>query len=91
LGPVLANCEIPKLVLDAGDVTELQRDFHIFSTAVLDIQELYAIINPNVYQVGLKTVAREYFDIEVDKTAQKADRRVRPLHRDLISYASKDA
>jgi ribonuclease D len=91
LGPIFANCDVLKLVLDAGDVTELQRDFHIFSTAVIDIQELCAIINPNVYQVGLKTIVREYFDIEVDKTAQKADWRVRPLHRDLISYAPKDA
>jgi ribonuclease D len=91
LGPIFANCDILKLVLDAGDVTELQRDFHIFSTGVIDIQELYAIINPKVYQVGLKTIVREYLDIDVDKTAQKADWRVRPLHRDLIAYAAKDA
>jgi ribonuclease D len=90
LGPLFSNQEIIKLVLDAGDVTELQRDFGIFCQSVIDIQELYHVLNPNKYQIGMKDLVLEYFGDVIDKMPQLADWRVRPLCQELIDYAAND-
>jgi ribonuclease D len=91
LGPVFSSPSTMKLVLDARDVCSLQRDFHIFSVGVVDIQEVYYMINPSIFQISFKDLVLELLQIDVDKLPQLADWRVRPLHTDLIEYASNDA
>jgi len=40
---------------------------------------------------SLKSLCREHLGVEVDKTYQRADWRLRPLPRDMLSYASGDS
>jgi hypothetical protein len=51
---------------------------------------MYFHINPNRFQIGMKDLVFEYFGDVIDKLPQLADWRVRPLHHELIDYASND-
>jgi ribonuclease D len=74
---------ILKIVLDAQDLLELQRDFLVYFQSVIDVQEVYHFLNPSVFQISFKTLVSEYFRVTVDKLPQKADWRVRRLHEDV--------
>jgi ribonuclease D len=91
LGPIFSNPCILKLVLGSTDLSDLQRDFHIFCQAVIDLQEVYHYINPDTFSIGFKNLVASYLGKSVDKLPQVADWRVRPLCPDLEQYAVNDA
>jgi ribonuclease D len=91
LGPIFESPDILKVVCDSGDVTELQRDFHIFCQAVVDIQEVYYFLNPSKFQISLRDLVFTVYEKNIDKVPQLADWRMRPLHDDLIQYAANDS
>ncbi len=91
LGPIMANPNILKVVHDAGDVVNLQRDFNIFSQALVDMQEAYCFIDPPTPNISFKNLVKSFLGYDVDKLPQLADWRIRPLPEELKEYAINDS
>ena len=91
LGPIFSSEGIIKIVLGGTDLLDLQRDYLIYCQATIDIQELYHALNPDKYQISFKDLVFDLLSEEVDKSAQLADWRVRPLPLEMQEYAVKDS
>jgi ribonuclease D len=75
-----------------NDIIHLQRDFQIFATSVIDTQCVFTHLYPNE-RIRLEDMATELnIDIcDANPIAKFSDWRVRPLHKDQITYAITDA
>jgi ribonuclease D len=91
LGPVMSDDKIMKIVLGGCDLLELQRDFKIYCQGVVDVQEVYNFMCPEIKEISLKNLVASYLGIVIDKLPQVADWRIRPLPQDLIDYACNDS
>jgi len=91
LGPTFQEPNIAKLVCDTGDVRDLQRDFNIFTVGVINFQHLYYQVYNNNVKTSLKEIVKTLLKVEMDKAAQLADWRCRPLSEELIEYAVNDS
>jgi ribonuclease D len=91
LSPIFKSTRIVKLFHSGNDMPLLQRDFQLFTAGVVDLQEVYCLLVPEKLTVSLGEMVRELINCEVDKTAQLADWCCRPLHKELMAYAAKDA
>ncbi len=91
LGPIMGNEKILKIVHDAGDIVNLQRDFNIFVQALIDMQEVYAFIDPEVPNISFKLLVSSFLGYTIDKLPQLADWRLRPLPEDMKEYAINDS
>lgn len=74
-------------------VRALQRDFNIFSTGVLDLQDLHYKLYNDMKQPGLAYLASKILGDNILKTsfANLADWRLRPLPNELLEYAALDS
>ena len=90
LGRIFENPQILKVFHGTNDLQWLQRDFKIFPLAVLDMQEIYDLIQPGSYPISFKRMVDHALKRSIDKLGQFADWRKRPLHPDLLKYAVKD-
>jgi len=79
-----------KVFYSLCDIQSLQRDFRIFPVSAMNMQEVYAQFHPSQKEVSFSNMIKCFFDIELDKIVRLADWRIRPLHRDMIQYASND-
>jgi ribonuclease D len=91
LSPIFKSTRIVKLFHSGNDMPLLQRDFQLFTAGVVDLQEVYCLLVPEKLTISLGERVRELINSEVDKTAQLADWCCRPLHKELLAYAAKDA
>lgn len=86
------NPSLLKITHGNMQVRALQRDFNIYSTGVLDLQDVHYKLYNQMRQPGLA-----YLAIEVLKERLKnahsnlADWRIRPLPEELIEYAALDS
>lgn len=89
LGPVLASDHSEIVVHDADfDLRLLKRMYgfrvhHVFDT-------LIAAELVNEPELGLASLMRKYFNIQLDKRFQKADWCKRPLSKEMLAYAAMD-
>lgn len=70
------------------DMTMLKRQFSELPAAVYDTQIGARLLG--IRKFGLADLVREYFDIELSKTSQKADWGKRPLSPKMMEYALND-
>jgi len=74
-------------------VRALQRDFNIYSTGVLDLQEIHYKLYQKMKQPGLAYLASEILKegLLLNSFANLADWRIRPLPIELVNYAALDS
>jgi len=70
------------------DMTMLKRQFNELPAAVYDTQIGARLLG--VRKFGLADLVREYFDVELSKSSQKADWGKRPLSPKMMEYALND-
>lgn len=93
LREVFENSKQLKIVHGNTEVRALQRDFNIYSTAVIDLQEVYHNFAGGVENASLQVIVNDLLEanIQKGKLAQLADWRERPLNSELLHYASNDS
>ncbi|XP_037948594.1 exosome component 10-like [Teleopsis dalmanni] len=89
LNEVLTNPKIVKIFHGADlDIIWLQRDLSLYVVNMFDTHHAAKLLNFS--RLSLAYLLKHYCDIEVDKTFQLADWRIRPLPDMLINYARQD-
>lgn len=93
LREVLESPQQLKIVQGNMQVRAIQRDFNIYSTGVIDLQEVYFKIYGQFRQVSLGYMANKLLknDILEHSFTHLADWRIRPLPKELIEYAALDS
>uniref|UniRef100_A0AC35TPK5 HRDC domain-containing protein n=1 Tax=Rhabditophanes sp. KR3021 TaxID=114890 RepID=A0AC35TPK5_9BILA len=71
-----------------SDIIWLQRDFGIYVVNMIDTQAVMKACN--ITPLGLSSLIRRYYNIELDKKYQRADWRYRPLTKEMLTYARCD-
>jgi ribonuclease D len=88
LKPIFKNRELRKIFHGADyDVRSLYRDFNISINNLFDTE--LAILGYS--ETSLEAVLKNKFDVALDKKFQRKDWSKRPLPKEMISYAAKDA
>ncbi|KAL9899558.1 exosome component Rrp6 isoform 1-T1 [Glossina fuscipes fuscipes] len=89
LNEVLTNPKIVKIFHGADlDIEWLQRDLSLYIVNMFDTHQAAKALN--YARLSLAFLLKIYCDIEIDKTFQLADWRIRPLPDELIAYARQD-
>ncbi|XP_017481740.1 PREDICTED: exosome component 10 [Rhagoletis zephyria] len=89
LNIVLTDPKIVKIFHGADmDIEWLQRDLSLYVVNMFDTHQGAKALN--YARLSLSYLLKHYCDIEVDKTFQLADWRIRPLPNELVSYARQD-
>uniref|UniRef100_A0A1A9ULZ2 Exosome complex component 10 homolog n=1 Tax=Glossina austeni TaxID=7395 RepID=A0A1A9ULZ2_GLOAU len=89
LNEVLTNPKIVKIFHGADlDIEWLQRDLSLYVVNMFDTHQAAKALN--YARLSLAFLLKIYCDIEIDKTFQLADWRIRPLPDELIAYARQD-
>lgn len=89
LNSIFTNPKIVKVFHGADlDIQWLQRDLALYVVNMFDTHQ--AAKRLGLARLSLAYVMKNYCDLELDKTYQLADWRIRPLPQDLIEYARKD-
>uniref|UniRef100_A0A1A9W6I2 Exosome complex component 10 homolog n=1 Tax=Glossina brevipalpis TaxID=37001 RepID=A0A1A9W6I2_9MUSC len=89
LNEVLTNPKIVKIFHGADlDIEWLQRDLSLYVVNMFDTHQAAKALN--YARLSLAFLLKIYCDIEIDKTFQLADWRIRPLPEELIAYARQD-
>jgi ribonuclease D len=90
LKPIFKRPEVSKIFHGADyDVRSLYRDFDITINNLFDTELASRFLGYS--ETGLEAVLKNKFDVALDKKFQRKDWSRRPLPRDMISYAAKDA
>ncbi|XP_067617053.1 exosome complex component 10 homolog [Eurosta solidaginis] len=89
LNLVFTDPKIVKIFHGADmDIDWLQRDLSLYIVNMFDTHQAAKALN--YARLSLSYLLKHYCNIEVDKTFQLADWRIRPLPKELISYARQD-
>jgi ribonuclease D len=89
LGPLFSNPRIEKIFhASEYDIICLRRDFGFSFACIFDTMQAGRILGRK--QAGLDRLLEEKFGVKMNKRFQKADWAVRPLSRELLSYARLD-
>lgn len=89
LNSVFTNPKIVKIFHGADlDIQWLQRDLALYIVNMFDTHQ--AAKRLGLARLSLAYLLKNYCQIELDKTFQLADWRIRPLPQELIEYARKD-
>lgn len=89
LNEVLTNPKIVKILHGAdSDIEWLQRDLSLYIVNMFDTHQAAKALN--FARLSLAYLMKHYCDIEIDKTFQLADWRIRPLPEELVAYARQD-
>ncbi|KNC29695.1 hypothetical protein FF38_05071 [Lucilia cuprina] len=89
LNEVFTNPKIVKIFHGAdSDVEWLQRDLSLYIVNMFDTHQAAKALN--FARLSLAYLMKHYCDIEIDKTFQLADWRIRPLPQELVAYARQD-
>lgn len=89
LGPILANPTITKIFHGADyDLRILNRDFGFEIHNLVDTMICAQLLG--FPQFGLAALLKKYFDLDTDKSHQRADWAMRPLPPDMLHYAMTD-
>ncbi|CAD6992966.1 unnamed protein product [Ceratitis capitata] len=89
LNTVFTDPKIVKIFHGADmDIEWLQRDLSLYIVNMFDTHQAAKALN--YARLSLSYLLKHYCDIEVDKTFQLADWRIRPLPKELVSYARQD-
>lgn len=89
LEPIFSNPSILKLMHGAeSDTAWLQRDFNIFIVGLFDT--FFAAKALKLERFSFAHIAKHYVGLDIDKTHQLSDWRVRPLPEDMQLYARQD-
>jgi ribonuclease D len=90
LKPIFKRPDVSKIFHGADyDVRSLYRDFDITINNLFDTELASRFLGYS--ETGLEAVLKNKFDVALDKKFQRKDWSRRPLPRDMISYAAKDA
>jgi len=90
LSPIFSSPDILKIVHDTNDIQLLQRDFEIFCEATINMQEVFHLYKPQSHPISYSNMIKQLFGVELDKLGQLADWRIRPIPKQLVSYAIRD-
>lgn len=95
LGPLFADCSIIKVFhAPRGDLRWLWQNFGLTVAGLFDTaaaaREL-AMAGRPAEDPSLKSLCSEHLGLQIDKTFQRADWRLRPLPRGMLSYAAGDS
>ena len=90
MSPIFSSPDILKIVHDTKDIQLLQRDFEIFCEATINMQEVFQLYKPQAHPISYSNMIKQLFGVELDKLGQLADWRIRPIPKQLVSYAIKD-
>lgn len=89
LNEVFTDPKIVKILHGAQlDIEWLQRDLSIYVVNMFDTHQ--ASKSLNMSRLSLSYLLKHYLNIDIDKTFQLADWRIRPLPQELTSYARQD-
>lgn len=89
LNEIFTNPKIVKIFHGAdSDVEWLQRDLSLYIVNMFDTHQAAKALN--FARLSLAYLMKNYCDIEIDKTYQLADWRIRPLPKELVAYARQD-
>ncbi|XP_011189712.2 exosome component 10 [Zeugodacus cucurbitae] len=89
LNTVFTNPKIVKIFHGADmDIEWLQRDLSLYIVNMFDTHQAAKALN--YARLSLSYLLKHYCDLDVDKTFQLADWRIRPLPNELVSYARQD-
>jgi ribonuclease D len=89
LAPIFANPAVVKVMHGANsDIVWLQRDFSIYVVNLFDTYHAAVVLN--LEAKSLKHLLNVYAGYDANKELQLSDWRVRPLTKELISYARGD-
>lgn len=90
---IFENSNQLKIVHGNMEARALQRDFNIYATGIIDLQEAYHLIYGEKENAGLQTIVLNILGTKMQggKLAQLADWRERPLNQELLDYASMDS
>jgi len=93
LRPLLADPGVLKVFhAPRGDLRWLWSNFGLLVVGLFDTAAAARELDRGqANEPSLKSLCREHLGVEVDKTYQRADWRLRPLPRDMLSYASGDS
>ena len=90
LKPVFKNADVQKIFHGADyDIRSLYRDFKIAVNNLFDTQVACRFLGMN--ETSLEAVLKSRFDVRLNKKYQRKDWSQRPLPREMIAYAAKDA
>lgn len=90
LAPFFFRHDIKKVFHGADyDIRSLYRDFNIEISNLFDTQIASRFLG--IRETGLEAVLQKHFNIRLDKKYQKKDWSKRPLPKDMLEYAAKDA
>ncbi|XP_053970145.1 exosome component 10 [Anastrepha ludens] len=89
LNVVFTDPKIVKIFHGADmDIEWLQRDLSLYIVNMFDTHQAAKALN--YARLSLSYLLKHYCDLEVDKTFQLADWRIRPLPKELVAYARQD-
>ncbi|MCP4627332.1 MAG: ribonuclease D [bacterium] len=90
LNPIFKNRGLRKIFHGADyDVRSLYRDFNISINNLFDTELASRFLGYS--ETSLEAVLKNKFDVTLDKKFQRKDWSKRPLPKEMISYAAKDA
>ncbi|MFO7557770.1 MAG: HRDC domain-containing protein [Desulfobacterales bacterium] len=90
LKPLFSNRSIQKIFHGADyDIRSLFRDFGIEVNNLFDTELACRFLG--IRETGLDSVLRDRFNVNVDKRFQKKDWSRRPLPKEMVDYAARDA
>lgn len=90
LGPFFEDATKLKVFHGDADIVPLQQNFEIFTIGMIDSQEAYTLIDSTKDHIAFADMVDNLLGIKLDKVGQRADWTIRPLHPDMLDYASKD-
>lgn len=89
LNTVFTDPKIVKIFHGADmDIEWLQRDLSLYIVNMFDTHQAAKALN--YARLSLAYLLKHYCELDVDKTFQLADWRIRPLPKELVSYARQD-
>lgn len=89
LGPVLADPNVTKIFHAADyDLRIMNRDFGFTVSNLFDTMISAQLLG--MPQIGLAALLKKYFNLDADKSHQRADWSRRPLPPDMLHYAATD-
>jgi ribonuclease D len=89
LGELLADADVTKVFHGADyDLRILNRDFDFVVGGLVDTMVCGQLLGLQAF--GLAALLKKYFDVELDKSYQRADWSQRPLTPAMMEYASLD-
>ncbi len=90
LGPFFEDATKVKVFHGDADIVPLQLNFEIYTVGMIDSQEAYTLIEPSKDHIAFAEMVNSLLGIKLDKAGQRADWTIRPLHPDMLKYASDD-